>query len=301
MKKYFTKEVQIALVAIVGVAVLYFGLQFLKGLKLVSTDDTYYLKMHNLMGLSASAPVYADGYKVGVVKSIDYDYNANGNTVVVLGLEKGIRLPLGSVAEVSSDMMGNVKLDILLANNPRERMAVGDTLRGSSNAGLMATVESMVPQIQALLPKLDSILTSVNALLADPALANSLHNMEGITNELAASSRNLNTMMRGLNRNMPAMMAKANTVMDNAETFTNKLNAVDVAATMSRVDATLTNVEEMTAKLNSNNGTIGLLMRDPSLYWNLSNTMRDVDSLMIDLKAHPKRYVHFSIFGRKDK
>lgn len=301
MKKYFTKEVQIALVAIVGVAVLYFGLQFLKGLKLVSTDDTYYLKMHNLMGLSASAPVYADGYKVGVVKSIDYDYNANGNTVVVLGLEKGIRLPLGSVAEVSSDMMGNVKLDILLANNPRERMAVGDTLRGSSNAGLMATVESMVPQIQALLPKLDSILTSVNALLADPALATSLHNMEGITNELAASSRNLNTMMRGLNRNMPAMMAKANTVMDNAETFTNKLNAVDVAATMSRVDATLTNVEEMTAKLNSNNGTIGLLMRDPSLYWNLSNTMRDVDSLMIDLKAHPKRYVHFSIFGRKDK
>lgn len=299
--KYFTKEVQIALVAIAGVAVLFFGLQFLKGLSIFGSSDTYYLKTDNLMGVTASTPVYADGYKVGVVGSIDYDYDANGNTVVALALDKGMRLPLGSVAEISSDMMGNVKLDILLANNPRERMAVGDTLQGVANAGLMSAVGSMVPQLQAMMPKLDSILTSINALLANPAIANSINNMETITAELTETSRQCNVMMRGLNRNIPALMAKTNRVMDNAETFTGKLNELDVASTMSKVDATLCNVEQMTAKLNSNEGTIGLLMRDPSLYWNLSNTMRDVDSLMIDLKAHPKRYVHFSIFGRKDK
>lgn len=299
--KYFTKEVQIALVAIAGVAVLFFGLQFLKGLSIFGSSDTYYLKTDNLMGVTASTPVYADGYKVGVVGSINYDYDANGNTVVALALDKGMRLPLGSVAEISSDMMGNVKLDILLANNPRERMAVGDTLQGVANAGLMSAVGSMVPQLQAMMPKLDSILTSINALLANPAIANSINNMETITAELTETSRQCNVMMRGLNRNIPALMAKTNRVMDNAETFTGKLNELDVASTMSKVDATLCNVEQMTAKLNSNEGTIGLLMRDPSLYWNLSNTMRDVDSLMIDLKAHPKRYVHFSIFGRKDK
>lgn len=299
--KYFTKEVQIALVAIAGVAVLFFGLQFLKGLSIFGSSDTYYLKTDNLMGVTASTPVYADGYKVGVVGSIDYDYDANGNTVVALALDKGMRLPLGSVAEISSDMMGNVKLDILLANNPRERMAVGDTLQGVANAGLMSAVGSMVPQLQAMMPKLDSILTSINALLANPAIANSINNMETITAELTETSRQCNVMMRGLNKNIPALMAKTNRVMDNAETFTGKLNELDVASTMSKVDATLCNVEQMTAKLNSNEGTIGLLMRDPSLYWNLSNTMRDVDSLMIDLKAHPKRYVHFSIFGRKDK
>ena len=123
--KYFTKEVQIALVAIAGVAVLFFGLQFLKGLSIFGSSDTYYLKTDNLMGVTASTPVYADGYKVGVVGSIDYDYDANGNTVVALALDKGMRLPSGSVAEISSDMMGNVKLDILLANNPRERMGCG--------------------------------------------------------------------------------------------------------------------------------------------------------------------------------
>lgn len=299
--KYFTKEVQIALVAIAGVAVLFFGLQFLKGLSIFGSSDTYYLKTDNLMGVTASTPVYADGYKVGVVGSINYDYDANGNTVVALALDKGMRLPLGSVAEISSDMMGNVKLDILLANNPRERMAVGDTLQGVANAGLMSAVGSMVPQLQAMMPKLDSILTSINALLANPAIANSINNMETVTAELTETSRQCNVMMRGLNRNIPALMAKTNRVMDNAETFTGKLNELDVASTMSKVDATLCNVEQMTAKLNSNEGTIGLLMRDPSLYWNLSNTMRDVDSLMIDLKAHPKRYVHFSIFGRKDK
>ena len=299
--KYFTKEVQIALVAVAGVAVLYFGLQFLKGLNVGSSDDTYYLKLDNLMGLSASSPVYADGYKVGVVRRIDYDYNATGNTVVVLALMKGMRLPAGSTAEVSSDMMGNVKLDIMLASNPTERIAVGDTIHGSGNAGLMAAVGGLMPQMQAMLPKLDSILTGINALLADPALANSLHNNEGMTVELTESSRSLNAMMKGLNKNMPLLMAKANNIMDNADTLTRSLNSIDVAATMSKVDATLANVEQMSAKLNSNSGTIGLLMRDPSLYWNLSNTMRDADSLMIDLKAHPKRYVHFSIFGRKDK
>lgn len=299
--KYFTKEVQIALVAIAGVAVLFFGLQFLKGLSIFGSSDTYYLKTDNLMGVTASTPVYADGYKVGVVGSIDYDYYANGNTVVALALDKGMRLPSGSVAEISSDMMGNVKLDILLANNPRERMAVGDTLQGVANAGLMSAVGSMVPQLQAMMPKLDSILTSINVLLANPAIANSINNMETVTAELTETSRQCNVMMRGLNKNIPALMAKTNRVMDNAETFTGKLNELDVASTMSKVDATLCNVEQMTAKLNSNDGTIGLLMRDASLYWNLSNTMRDVDSLMIDLKAHPKRYVHFSIFGRKDK
>lgn len=299
--KYFTKEVQIALVAVVGVAVLYFGLQFLKGLNVGGNDDTYYLKLDNLMGLSASSPVYADGYKVGVVRKIDYDYNATGNTVVVLALMKGMRLPVGSAAEVSSDMMGNVKLDIILAKNSMESVAVGDTLRGNGNAGLMDAVSGLMPQVQAMLPKLDSILTGINALLADPALANSLHNIEGITGELTESSRSLNTMMKGLNANMPLLMAKANSVMDNADTLTRSLNRLDVAATMSKVDATLANVEEMSAKLNSKNGTIGLLMRDPSLYWNLSNTMRDADSLLIDLRAHPKRYVHFSLFGKKDK
>ena len=97
------------------------------------------------------------------------------------------------------------------------------------------------------------------------------------------------------------MLDKADATLGNTQKLTANLSEVDVAATMAKVNATLDNVHELTSSLTDKEGTIGLLMRDPSLYWNLSNTMRDADSLMIDLKAHPKRYVHFSIFGKKDK
>ena len=107
--------------------------------------------------------------------------------------------------------------------------------------------------------------------------------------------------MAGVNARVPSMMAKADATLDNTQKLTANLNTIDVAATMAKVNSTLDNVEELTSSLANKEGTIGLLLRDPSLYWNLSNTMRDADSLMIDLKAHPKRYVHFSIFGKKDK
>ena len=109
------------------------------------------------------------------------------------------------------------------------------------------------------------------------------------------------TVRSAVNKQLPALMTKANNVMDNTETLTRNLSEIDVQSTMNKVNATLNNVEQMTAKLNSNEGTLGLLMRDPSLYTNLSNTMNSANELLIDLKANPKRYVHFSLFGRKDK
>ena len=299
--KYFTKEVQIALVAIVGLVVLFFGLQFLKGVNLTSSDARYYARFDDMSGLSANCPVYADGYKVGIVKDIIFNYGADQPNLAVLDIDSQMRLPKGTSAEIESDMLGNIKLNLLLANNPRERMNPGDTIVGDINNGLMDRVGAMVPAIEKILPKLDSILYSVNMLLADPAIANSLHNVEKITADLTVTTRQLNTMMGGVNKQLPQLMVKANNVMDNTETITRNLSEIDVQGTMNRVNLTLDNVQQMTAKLNSNDGTLGLLMRDPSLYLNLSNTMQSANELLIDLKAHPKRYVHFSLFGRKDK
>lgn len=299
--KFFTKEVQIACVAIFGVVVLFFGLQFLKGLNIFSTEDTYYVAFDDISGLSASSPVYADGYKVGVVKDIVYNYGADGDIIAVVGLDKNMRLPKGSTAEIESDMLGNIKVNLLLAPNPLERIAAGDTIRGNKEIGMLSKAADMIPAVEKMLPKMDSILTSLNALLADPALASSLHNVDAITTELAATSKHLNTLTSNLNRRMPGMMDKADRVLANTDKLTKNISDIDIAATMTKVNNTLENVEQMTAALNSKDGTLGLLMRDPQLYYNLSATMRDADSLMIDLKAHPKRYVHFSLFGKKDK
>lgn len=299
--KYFTKEVKIALVAIAGVVVLFFGMNFLKGLNIFSSEDNYYVQFSDITGLSSSSPVYADGFKVGVVKDIIYDYSHTEGSKVLIGVDKQLRIPQGSSAEIVSDMLGNVKVNLLLANNPREKVAPGGLIKGMINDGAMGKLQDMVPAVEKMLPKLDSIMTSLNAILADPAIRQSLHNVQAITDNLTTSTAQLNTLMAGLNKNVPGMMAKANNVLDNTETLTANLAAVDVTSTMRQVDQTIANVQQLTAKLNSKEGSLGLLMNDTQLYDNLNSTMRNADSLVIDLRQHPKRYVHFSVFGRKDK
>ena len=297
----FTKEIRIALVAIVGILVMYFGINFLKGINLFSTNNAYYMTFDDIQGLGASTPIYADGYKVGTVDKVDYDYSGNGPIKVKADINKDLRIPAGSMAEIEKDIMGNLQVNLLLANNPRERIEPGSVIPGTVNAGMMGKAAQLVPVVEKMLPKLDSILTSVNALLADPAIAASLHHVETITNNLTVSTRELNTLMAGLNKQVPGMIRKANGVLDNTNRLTANLADLDVQGTLNRVNATLEGAQKFTDQLNSGKGSLGLLMNDTKLYDNMTSTMSHADSLVIDLKAHPKRYVHFSIFGRKDK
>ena len=296
-----TKEIKIALVAIVGILVMYFGINFLKGMNLFSTNNAYYMTFDDIQGLGASTPIYADGYKVGTVDGLEYDYKENGPIKVKVDINKDLRIPQGSKAEIVKDLMGNLQVNLLLANNPRERVEPGGVIPGAVNGGMMDKAASLVPVVEKMLPKLDSILTSVNALLADPALAASLHNVETITSNLTVSTRELNTLMAGLNKQVPGMIGKANGVLDNTNRLTANLASLDVQGTLNKVNQTLESAHQFTEKLNSNQGSLGLLMNDTKLYDNLTSTMGHADSLVIDLKAHPKRYVHFSVFGRKDK
>lgn len=300
MNKIITKETKIALVAIVGVILMFFGINFLKGMTIFSTDSSYKMTFNNIDGLTTSCPIYADGYRVGTITDIDYNYEEHGNIIATADIDRNLRIPFGSRAEISSDLMGNVKINILMANNPRQRINPGEIIEGRMDEGAMGELKALIPTVQQILPKLDSIMASLNALLADPALANTLHNAEAITSNLKTTTAEMNTLMVGLNHQMPGLLKKADGVMSNTEVLTGNLAALDVAGTMAKVDATLNNVQQLTEALNSREGSVGLLLHDPGLYNNLTSTMRDADSLLIDLKAHPKRYVHFSIFGRKD-
>ena len=298
--KFFTKEVKIALTAIIGIVVLFYGLQFLKGLHVFSSNITYYVAFDDVSGLSSSSPVYANGYRVGVVKALNYDYTPQGKIVAELDLNKNMRVPRGSHAELASDLLGNIKINLVLSDDPINMIGIGDTIPGEMEMGMMTKVTKMLPAIERMMPKLDSIMSSLNMLLADPALRNTLHNVEGMTSNLNATSAELKTLSASLNREVPDMMQKTNNVLDNTQQLTGNLAAIDVADMTAKVNETLANVEKLTQKLNSNEGTLGLLMRDPTLYQNLTSTMASADSLLIDLREHPKRYVHFSLFGRKN-
>lgn len=287
---------------IAGIILLFVGMNFLKGIIVFSNDNSYKVIMDNINGLAASSPVYADGYKVGVVRDIKYDYQGDQDGIVVtIDVDKNLRIPAGSTAVVDADLMGNLKLNLLLANNMRERIEPGGIIRGSLSSGMMEDVALMLPQIKAMLPKIDSILTSVNNLMADPALAIILKNAAATTENLKTSTAQLNVLLGQMDRTVPAMLKKADNTLANTEAVTGNLAQIDIAATMADINATVENCKQMTAKLTSPEGTIGKLLTDPSLYDNMNATMRDADSLMIDLKAHPKRYVHFSVFGKKDK
>lgn len=300
MKK-ITKEMKIGMTAIVAIVILFFGMNFLKGFIVLSNDVQYTLTFTQIEGLSSSCPLYANGFKVGVVRNIDYDYENNSGIKVTADVDKNLRIPKGSKAEISSDLMGNVRVNIQLADVANGIIEPGGIIEGYINGGAMAQVAKLVPVVEQMLPKLDSILASVNTLLADPAVANSLHNVEALTSDLRTSTTELNKMLGTVNGQLPSMLATTNATLSNAEQLTGKLAQVDVAATMQQVNATLANVNAFTAQLNSKEGSFGKFMHDPTIYDNMASVMQHADSLVVDLKAHPKRYVHFSVFGRKDK
>lgn len=296
-----TKEIKIALVAIVSIVLLFFGMNFLKGMTLFSSGNSYYITFKDISGLSSSSPIFANGYRVGVVKDVSFDYENNGDVVVEFMVDDDLQIPRGSTAEIVSDLMGNVKMNLLLADNPRDFVAKGDTIMGVINSGMLGKAKDMIPVIEKMLPKLDSILANINMLLSDPNIGRTLGNVQKTTENLTVTTQQLNALMANVNKDVPGLMGKASGLLDNANNLTANLAAVDVASTVAKVDQTLANVQQLTSKLNDNKGTLGLLMNDETLYYNLTNTVLSADSLLNNLREHPKRYVHFSLFGKKDK
>ena len=218
--------------------------------------------------------------------------------VVEVELDTELRIPKGSSAELVSELMGGVRMNILLANNPREKYAVGDTIPGTLNNGMMESVAKLMPQVQEMLPKLDSILISLNIILSDKSIPATLHSIEKTTANLAVVSSQVKGLM---SNDIPQLTSKLNTIGDNFVTISGNLKEVDYAATFKKIDETLSNVKMLTEKLNSKDNTLGLLFNDPTLYNNLNATTENAAGLLKDLKEHPKRYVHFSLFGKKDK
>ena len=296
--KYITKEVRIGIAGIIALCVLVYGINYLKGINMFKPSSYFYVKFKNVNGLAKSSPVFADGVRVGIVRDIYYDYNQAENVVVEVELDTELRIPKGSSAELTSELMGGVRMDILLANNPREKYAIGDTIPGKLNNGMMESVAALMPQIEQMLPTLDSIMTSLNTILGDQSIPATLHSVEKMAANLEVTSGQLKVLM---GRDIPQLTGKLNTLGDNFISISDNLKKIDYANTFNEIEQTLANVKIVTEKLNSKDNTVGLLLNDPQLYNNLNATTANAASLLEDLKEHPKRYVHFSLFGKKEK
>ena len=292
------KEVKIGIIGIVAIAMLFFGINYLKGVRMFQPSSYYYVEYTDINGLTVSSPIFASGYRIGTVRDIQYSHANPGHVVVEVELDNDMKIPTNSRGELVTDMLGNIKMNLILNLQSKEYYQPGDTLPGFVNNGLMGVAEGIMPKVEQLMPKMDSILHSLNQLLAHPALAATLENAEKLTANLNVTTRQLNQLMQN---DLPLLTNRMVTIADNFTVISENLKGIDYAGTMQKIDSTLYNVQTLTSKLNSKDNTIGLLFNDPTLYNNLSTTTANAASLLEDLQAHPKRYVHFSLFGRKDK
>lgn len=291
-----SREIKIAITTLVAIIVIYAGILFLKGVKLARTDNAYIVEMADIGGLAIQAPVLSNGLEVGVVKALVFN-NDTRFVEVTIELTKGFSVPVGTEATLSKDLLGAPKLKLLPGNATDGYLNQGDTIHGAANVDIMEAAGTLVPTLETLLLRADSLLAALNALANDPALSQTLANLQQTTQCLAATSQQLNGLMAN---DVPLMMAHLNAVGGNLETTTGQLARVDIDGMAASASATIGELQLFTNRLNSNQGSLGLLLNDPSMYNHLDSTMLQASLLLEDLRLHPKRYVHFSLFGKKE-
>ncbi len=280
------KEVKIALCAVLALVVLFVGMNFLKGIRVFSHAERYYIEIEDITGVNKNCAIYAEGVQIGTVRQIEYDYTHAEPTKLLCAINEDMVLPEGTTAEVTSDLMGNVAVVLTLGEYSNARIPAGGIIYGAPEDGTIAKLKRMVPTIEAMGPKVDSILVSINAILSDPALAQTISNIGELTERLNALAVSTQQLTKNLNAEVPELSDKANELLD-------KLNELDVE----QMNATVANAYEAICECRE---TMNRLEEGANeAMSSLDNTLNNADSLLIDVKQNPKRYINVSVFGRK--
>lgn len=293
-----SKESKIGITTVLAIAFLYWGIHYLRGINLLQPNNSYYASYTHVDGLAKSAPVMLDGFQVGVVEDIHYNFSQPGHIIVKMTLDKHLMLPRGTEAVLTPALIGSTGIT-LRPGNGTEYAAKGDTLASSFDSGLMESLRgSLLPQIEEAVCKLNVVLGQIENQLSDTGdLRHTLSKLSATSDHLHLLSANLNKMVK---TDLPPIISNIGSVCEDLSGISDNLSQVDFAASMKKVDNCLLSAESILAKVNSPDNTLGLLLNDTAFYFNINNTVKDADRLLIDLKANPKRYVHFSLFGGKN-
>lgn len=324
------REIKVGLLATVCIFLLIFGFNFLKGVNIFSPTNSYHGTFAHLHGLEEQAAVSIRGHQVGHVDKIHYDYTRDSAFTVDISINKDIALPQGTkMAIVSDGLLGGVVIDLLLphqspttnderptTNDLTVSLSNGETLdgRGTNNQlpiekgsflpttfvpSLMESLQGqLIAKISSAVENIDSLVAVVNTQLEGNHVQSALTNIDRVSGNLSVVSSDLKKLM---NNQVPRIVNNADTAVANLNTVIADIKAADLQATVARVDNAVDNVNGLVVDVRSENGTLGQLIYNKSLYNHIDATVVSADSLIVDLKAHPKRYVHFSLFGKKDK
>jgi len=294
MKKIFSKEMMIGLVTAISLVILYVGVNYLKGIKVFQPVNHYFVRMPNVNELQQSSPVYIDGFKIGVVNTIDFQFDNRNYIPVQVNLDKQMRIQTGSYFELKSGFTSGAYLELHLNKYVDTYYEIGDTIDGISAQGLMDRASnSIVPQIESILPRLDSILQGIQMIVNHPALVQSLEHISASTASLENSSKQLNQI---LSRDIRPMLTNLNQTSSDLAVFSGKVKQLDFDLTMNKVNSTLQNINQLSNQLNNKDNTLGLLLNDRLLYDRLDSAVSTTYLILSDFKINPKRYIHLSIF-----
>ncbi|MDD3431469.1 MAG: MlaD family protein [Bacteroidales bacterium] len=300
MKKFkLNKESRIGLTVIIAVALFIWGLNYLKGINLLKQARQYFVVYDQIDGLVTSAPVMLDGFQVGLVKSIEYQYDSPGHILVELSLENELKLPTGTRAVLEPALMGNPKIFLIPGSGPR-MLADGDSLQAERKAGLLDILEvELLPGMQDLIQQTGRVVAQLEAQLDEGGdLNKSLASVRKAGDKLASASARLDLLMAN---EIPSAIRNIDSLSTNFSALGQELRAVDFAGISHRVDSTVLILQDISLRLTRPDNSLGLLLNDTQLYFNLNQTASSANELLLDLRAQPKRYVHFSLFGSKNQ
>ena len=299
--KFLTKNMKIALTVLLGLVLLYWGINYLKGINLLTPANYFYTEVESTDGLLEAAPITVNGFQVGQVREINYDYEKNKITVM-MAMNKEMKVPEGSTSNMVSGLMGGASLVLNLGKG--HAMETGSYIPTTDIPGLMDHVtDNVVPMVTDMLPKVDSIVSNINGLTADPALVAALSRLDGISRQLQISAQQLTQLMNSLNRSVPGVMNNVNGITNNltgaAGNLTDlsaSLKQMPLDETMNKLNTTLANLQTLSEQLNDKNSSLGKIMNDRELYDNANHAIASLDSLLMDIKANPKRYINVKVF-----
>ena len=301
------REIKVGILAAVCLFLLFFGFNFLKGVNIFSPTNSYHGTFYNLHGLEEQAAVNILGHKVGQVDKISYDFTRDSAFTINISINRDIVLPQGTrMALVADGLLGGMAIELQLPSNSDSGLTgeaglieKGSFLPTIYVPGLMESVQGeLLAHVDEAIQSVDSLVAGLRQQMEGNHLQNTLTNIDRISGDLTDVSSDLKHMM---NNQVPTIVNNADKAVANLNTITTDLQKADLAATVARVDTAVDGVNSIIADVRSQDGTLGQLIYNKSLYNHIDATVVSADSLLVDIKANPKRYVQISVFGRKDK
>lgn len=303
-----TKEVKVGLLALVAGVILYIGFNFLKGVDFFSPTKRYFIIYNDVDGLTVSNPVETNGLTVGRVNSISLMTDRGNKILVTIDIDDALAVGDSTVAVLSnSDLLGGKNIVLKLGNNSKV-YGNNDTLKGYKDKPF---TEVLQERAMPILTNLDSTIHKVNKVFGDElgtSIGVTMHNFELASHDLRGmmsdNRRNISTITSNvaeLTTSLKETERSVKPLLVKLSAFADSLNDLQLKQTVARADAAMKGLQDITTKINNGQGTLGLMVNDKRVYDNLDQSIKDLDKLLVDLQKNPKRYVHFSVFGGKDK